>query len=201
MTYNTNFSFIILLILNLTFNSVCEETEGQEKKNELPEEKVPDYPPYPKKGLGIVTKHAGWNSKLEKLNVSWHYSWGYELKDIQPDSIEFVPMIWGAWSDNVAVQIKHDEIVHNKDEGKVDYLLGFNESDNKDQANMPFERTLAYWPKLMDAGLPLGSPGCVHANREWMQEFMSEIEKRNYRVDFVCVHWYGGANAQTFVDY
>lgn len=34
-----------------------------------------------------------------------------------------------------------------------------------------------------------------------MQEFMNEIEKRNYRVDFICVHWYDGANAQTLVDY
>jgi hypothetical protein len=79
--------------------------------------------------------------------------------------------------------------------------LGFNEPDNKDQANMPVERAIAYWPKLMDAGLPLGSPGCVHADREWMLDFMAEIERKNYRVDFICVHWYGGANSQSFINH
>jgi hypothetical protein len=202
MTYKANYRFIILLFLNLTFIAACEkESDRKEQETETTEETVPDYPPHPKKGFGIVTKNADWDSKLEKLNVSWHYSWGHELKSIQPDSIEFVPMIWGAWSDTTAIQNKLNEIVRYANEQKVHYLLDFNEPDNEDQSNMPVERAIAYWPKLMATGLPLGSPGCVHADREWMQKFMEEIEKRKYRVDFVCVHWYGGANAQSLVNY
>ena len=170
-------------------------------KDNISEEDITLGPPHPKKGFGIVTKAANWSKKITKLNVAWHYSWGHEFKSAQPDSIEFVPMIWGAWSDTAAVVSKVNQIIHDKEQGKVKYLLGFNEPDNKDQANMPVERAIAYWPKLMEAGLPLGSPGCVHADREWMIEFMEEIDRRNYRVDFVCVHWYGGANAQSFINH
>ena len=178
--------------------------------NEEPEDLIKDNisevdttlgPPHPKKGFGIVTKAANWNQKITELNVAWHYSWGHELKNDEPDSVEFVPMIWGAWSDTAAVVSKIEEIIRYKKEEKVKYLLGFNEPDNKDQANMRVETAIAYWPKLMETGLPLGSPGCVHADREWMIGFMEEISRRNFRVDFVCVHWYGGANAQSFINH
>jgi len=158
-------------------------------------------PPHPKKGFGMVTKATGWSQRITELNVAWHYSWGHELKNDEPDSVEFVPMIWGAWSDTAAIVSKIEQVIQYKDKGKANYLLGFNEPDNKDQSNMPVERAIAYWPKLMEAGLPLGSPGCVHADREWMIDFMEEIDRRNYRVDFVCVHWYGGANAQSFINH
>lgn len=181
----------------------CANNEDQEDliKDNISEEDTTLSPPHPKKGFGIVTKAANWNQKITKLNVSWHYSWGHELKNDGPDSVEFVPMIWGAWSDTAAVISKIEQVIQYKEQGKVKYLLGFNEPDNKDQANMPVESAIAYWPKLMEAGLPLGSPGCVHADHEWMIKFMEEIDRKNYRVDFVCVHWYGGANAQSFISH
>jgi hypothetical protein len=181
----------------------CNNSEEPEDliQDNISEEDTTLGPPNPKKGFGIVTKSVGWSQKITKLNVAWHYSWGHELKNDEPDSVEFVPMIWGAWSDTAAVVSKIEEIIRYKNEKKVKYLLGFNEPDNKDQANMPVERAIAYWPKLMDAGLPLGSPGCVHADREWMLDFMAEIERKNYRVDFICVHWYGGANSQSFINH
>jgi hypothetical protein len=51
----------------------------------------------------------------------------------------------------------------------------------------------------MKTGRRLGSPGAVHPNNEWMQEFMKQAEEKKYRVDFVCVHWYGPPNAKGFV--
>ena len=181
----------------------CNNSEEPQDliQDTISEDDITIGPPHPKKGFGMVTKTAGWSQKITKLNVAWHYSWGHELKNDEPDSVEFVPMIWGAWSDTSAVQAKLDEIKTYKSKGQIKYLLGFNEPDNKDQSNMTVESALAYWPKLMETGLPLGSPGCVHADREWMIDFMDEIDRRNYRVDFVCVHWYGGANAQTLVNY
>lgn len=180
----------------------CSEGEDEWIPAPEKEEEIPELgPAHPKKGLCLVTKNTGWEDKVANSNVSWHYSWGHELKSKEPDSVEFVPMIWGAWSDTLAVQRKLDEIKAWKDEGKVKFLLGYNEPDNKDQANMLVERAIAYWPRLMEVGLSLGSPGCVHADREWMTDFMDEIEKRNYRVDFICVHWYGGANAQSLVNH
>lgn len=48
--------------------------------------------------------------------------------------------------------------------------------------------------------MPLGSPATVNPENDWMQEFMTRSGQLGYRVDFVCVHNYGGINAQTLLD-
>lgn len=62
---------------------------------------------------------------------------------------------------------------------------------------MTVEEALADWPKLMALNLKLGSPVCVHADGDRMKAFMAKVEENGYRVDFVCVHWYGGANPES----
>ena len=79
-------------------------------------------------------------------------------------------------------------------------MLGFNEPDKADQANMSVQTALAYWPKLQAVGLPLGSPACANPTGDWMKSFMQEAKNRNFRIDFVCVHWYGGISVQGFID-
>lgn len=78
-------------------------------------------------------------------------------------------------------------------------LLGFNEPDVKKQGNMTVEETLDAWPLLMETGMRLGSPGCVHPDKEWMVEFMAGVKERSLRVDFVCVHSYGGPGPESLV--
>jgi hypothetical protein len=78
-------------------------------------------------------------------------------------------------------------------------LLGFNEPEKKEQGNMTLDAALAAWPVLMDTGLRLGSPGCVHPDKEWMIAFMDGVKARGLRVDFVCVHSYGGPNPEALV--
>ena len=34
-----------------------------------------------------------------------------------------------------------------------------------------------------------------------LKEFMAKVAEKGYRVDFICVHWYGGANAQSLIDH
>jgi hypothetical protein len=134
---------------------------------------------------------------VSALNVSWHYSWGVDADIVEPDSVRFVPMIWGKWSLEKNLQ-KVDSLAKI---GKVNHLLGFNEPDGKEQANLTVEESLSYWPKLMELNIPLGSPACIHADNEWMKGFMAKVEEKSYRVDFICVHWYGGANAQSLTDH
>jgi hypothetical protein len=104
----------------------CNNSDEPEDliQDNIAEEDTISGPPNPKKGFGIVTKSVGWSQKITKLNVAWHYSWGHELKSDEPDSVEFVPMIWGAWSDTAAVVSKIEQIIQYKEQGKVKYLLG-----------------------------------------------------------------------------
>jgi hypothetical protein len=150
-----------------------------------------------KKGACFTTKSDTWSSKVSALNVYWHYSWGVDAKISEPDSVRFVPMIWGKWSlDKSLVTV--DSLAK---AGKVKQLLGFNEPDGKEQANLTVEESLGYWPKLMNLNILLGSPACVHADNAWMKDFMAKATEKGFRVDFICVHWYGGANAQSLMDH
>lgn len=153
----------------------------------------------PKKGIGMGNKQhqANWPAKIKSLHVSWLYCWGPKAPEGLPKDVEFVPMIWGYYGEKTKRWCK--KLKKEYQEGKVHYLLGYNEPDGKKQANMPVEKAVKTWPVLEATGIPLGSPACVHPDKKWMTTFMKETEARHGRVDFVCVHSYGGANPQAFL--
>ena len=113
-----------------------------------------------KKGFGVVTqpKQAG---QIEALRVSWFYSWGVDIPKDVPTGMEFIPMIWG-WRDGPAQDKLFADLTGKKSKGIFHTLLGFNEPDGKDQANLPVKIALEKWPQMMGTGLRLGSPACVH---------------------------------------
>jgi hypothetical protein len=185
--------YIVLITIILMVGCAKADTQIQ------PDDNVRAIRKNPKKGACLTTAETGWDTKIKALNASWHYSWGAELNILEPESVEFVPMIWGAWSDTVKIQQKLDNILVLKNQKKTKYLLGFNEPDQAKQANMSVETALAYWPKLAAIGLPLGSPAAANPTGDWMKSFMLEAGKRNFRIDFVCVHWYGGLSVSGFL--
>ncbi len=155
--------------------------------------------PSKKKGVGIAANKDGkWLERIKALNARWFYSWGASLPEGVPENVDFVPMIWGGFGE------KGQETLGNvkqlgKD-GKVRYLLGFNEPDQKHQSNLTVEKVVELWPQLMETGLPLASPGCVHPDRDWMKEFFREVEKRKLRVDYIAVHSYAGPDAHGLIN-
>ena len=193
MKYKLLCLFLVIIII-----SCSDHSSGivADPATEVPVKK-PVQPLSPKKGACFTTKNVTWSSRVSALNVSWHYSWGVDASIKEPDSVRFVPMIWGKWSlDKSLLQVDSLAKI-----GKVTQLLGFNEPDGKEQANLTVEESLSYWPKLMNLNIPLGSPASVHADNAWMKEFMTKVAEKGYRVDFICVHWYGGANAQSLIDH
>lgn len=152
-----------------------------------------------KRGCAFTTKSAGpWVDYVDALNPAWLYNWGANRPAQLSEEVEYVPMIWG----NIKDEKKEDRLGPLKTRiaaGEVNYLLGFNEPDQPKQANMTVERVVELWPALMELGVPLVSPGCVHPDREWMREFMEQADKKNLRVDAVAVHSYGGPSAEGLV--
>ena len=139
----------------------------------------------PKKGVGAwYFPHV--DKAIAEINVSWFYTWGPDTKGItQPERVEFVPMIW----DETFLELKQLELA--KKSGSV--LLGFNEPDRANQANMTVQQALDLWPQLMATGMRLGSPATAAdptLSGSWLEQFMHGAKARGYRVDFVCVHWY-----------
>ncbi|MEQ8208734.1 MAG: glycosyl hydrolase, partial [Lacipirellulaceae bacterium] len=82
----------------------------------------------------------------------------------------------------------------------IEYVLGFNEPERPDQANMSVAQAIDVWDimddQLSGAGLKLVSPGVSDnlAGREWLADFMSQAAANNLIVDEIAFHWYGGVN-------
>lgn len=161
---------------------------------------VAEAPINPKKGFGIVINDSNdWARKVAALDVSWHYSWGSSLPASYPRGVEFVPMIWGAFGNFSSIDQAVTNVNTWANQGRVKYLLGFNEPDGAEQANLTVEKAIEAWPKLMNANVPLGSPAPIHTNAQWLRDFMAQADAKEYRVDFIAVHWYKGPNADAFI--
>jgi hypothetical protein len=157
---------------------------------------LPDYNGPRKKGIAIHQGTYDWSQKIAAVKPFWSYSWGLKKSRFQPDGIEFVPMKWsGSLSDDQADYLREQFAA-----GEIHYLLGYNEPDGERQANMGVDRALELWSELEDTGIPLVSPSPVHYDNEWMVEFMRRADDQGLRVDDLAVHWYGGTNAQGFLD-
>jgi hypothetical protein len=152
-----------------------------------------------KKGLCLTTRHRPPEKMLrflDSVGAAWVYNWNTEPLPGLPDSIEFIPMInrAGPELDGQIARVKALASPRGYRE-----LLGFNEPDAETQGNTSVEAALNAWPKLEATGLRLGSPATVHPDNEWMMAFMKGVEQRSLRVDFICMHSYGGPGVESLV--
>ncbi len=139
-----------------------------------------------KKGVGAY-HFDGVNAAMKDVKVSWYYNWTPKNAHLGAPGVEFVPMIWGAKN------VTKEDLDRAKQEGRV--LLGFNEPDRPDQANMSVKQALDLWPQLMATGMRLGSPAVswgADTQGMWLDEFMKGAKARGHRVDFIAVHAYQG---------
>lgn len=133
----------------------------------------------------VITSN-GQNKQDNEVNLSqstWFYSWG-GTNPVNVDA-EFVPMKWGYGG-----SMKHIDSVN-----YATHLLGYNEPNRPDQSHMTVDQALSEWPQLMKTGLRLGSPSVSDNGQldSWLYKFLDECDRRNYRVDYVTVHAYWGA--------
>jgi RNA polymerase sigma factor (sigma-70 family) len=139
-----------------------------------------------KKGVG-VWNFSGVSPALAQSKASWYYTWSTTHQGVTtPSGVDFVPMIWGSASVTATALGQARSAGH--------YLLGFNEPDRGDQANMTVAQALDLWPQLTSTGLTLGSPAVATGGDTpggWLDQFMSGAASHGYRVDFITLHWYG----------
>jgi hypothetical protein len=133
---------------------------------------------------------------LEAAGARWIYNWNIDPPEVMPAGVRFTPMIYKGTSatDQALAQVK----LKARDLGYKE-LLGFNEPDAETQGNTSVEAALNAWPRLEATGLRLGSPACVHPDNEWMMAFMKGAKNRGLRVDFICMHSYGGPGVDSLL--
>lgn len=144
----------------------------------------------PKKGTG------GFPTLSDTFEISWAYNWGPD--DTFNANVDFWPMQWGSffWSRRPALmpewQRNAEPIV----------LMGYNEPDKVDQANMPVSTAAAMWPRLEILNMPLLGPAVAGhpANSQWIQDFMAEAAADELRLEYVGMHSYGGPSPDSFIN-
>ncbi|BAV05333.1 hypothetical protein FLA_1340 [Filimonas lacunae] len=131
---------------------------------------------------------AGGGTPLVLLNGTWYYDWN--IGGATTSDYNYVAIRqnggWPAWS---AINSKPG----------VNHLLGFNEPDRPDQANMSVDEAVRQWPDLMKSGYRVGSPAPSDPFNGWVTSFLAKTDALNYRVDYVAIHCYwGGLTPQTW---
>ena len=154
--------FLLGAILLIALIEACSSSLSPSTSNDLQNGK---------KGAAISYTDTNWSARVSRLKVFWHYSWGRDLRDEEPENVEYVPMFWGM---NSATDEEVASINQLVEDGLIEAVLGFNEPDHEKQANMSVDKALALWPKLEQVNAPLGSPAAVNPLGSWMMEFMEK---------------------------
>lgn len=178
---------------------------------------------YPKKGI------AGTNSVIRtsvnpyvtgsdltfiedfyrRLGGSWSYSWGRQTSDTFPymDAAHaFSPMQWGNFNWTHGSNQGPPDNIHRdlQSNPKPVYLLGFNEPDKSEQANMTVADALARWPRLEAQQVPLVAPVPANALGTWLDGtagFHALANSLGYRRDYTAVHWYASPDSNGVISH
>ena len=162
-----------------------------------------------KRGVGENSFNLKEEIDVVKPGTSWFYTWGNvpnnNIKDLPDADFEFIPMCWNANynADNIRNYCKaHPE---------TKYLLGFNEPNFKNQANMTPEVAAAAWPAVQalakELGLKLVGPavnyspdGPENDPYTWYAKFVSLVGKDAF--DYIAIHNYSGGvdGMRTMID-
>jgi len=128
---------------------------------------------------------------LTTLKTSWWYNWTTSPGSCTVPSSPFIPMIAGKsekTADAVTAALNKIAAAGYKT------VLGFNEPNKPDQANLTVDQVVTMWPALTaNAGVRVSSPSTSAdaAGMTWFSSFMTAATTNNFRVDFVALHWYG----------
>ena len=147
-------------------------------------------------------------NKVEEINAlspgaGWFYNWGnlpnsYIADVVGPGTdMEFVPMIWSA---NFNEQALRNYLTEHPG---VKYLLGYNEPNFRNQANMTPDSAARLWPIVeqiaRDFNLKLVAPalnfsgealadGRVYQPNDWMDAFLAAYPEAHF--DYLALHCY-----------
>ncbi len=115
----------------------------------------------------------------QNLNVGWFYNWN--LNQNSSRDVEYVAIRQSRWWPGLNQDWRARGINH---------LLGYNEPDHPDQADMSVGDAIDAWPDLLGTGLRVGAPAVTDGGSSWLYSFIDRADAAGLRVDFVPVHYY-----------
>ncbi len=118
------------------------------------------------------------------LNVNWWYDWNIDQSST---------------SDLEYVAIRQNQgwppLNQNWQALGINTLLGYNEPDQANQANLSVSNAISSWGDLLATGLRVGAPAVSDGGpASWLFPFMQQANADGLRVDFVPIHYYQANN-------
>src|SRR4051794_6346989 len=155
---------------------------------------------------GLADNNATYDG-LQATGATWYYTWGTSPDNPGNFDATHFPMFWNAPAQSTIGTVKNRN---------PQFVLGFNEPERSDQANMTVDQALASWSAISNAfagtSTRLISPGVSDTvdsgntigGRTWLSNFMTQLNARktdpqnpnynpNLRVDAIAFHWYGAS--------
>jgi hypothetical protein len=172
-----------------------------------------------KRGLPWPWDHPSSHFKLYEPYIStgklsWVFNWELWVPESLPSvGVEWIPCVRTA-SNAKDVDGFLTDIIQNRGL-KSEALLGFNEPEISEQANLNVANAVETWrrkvlPAKEKFGLRLGSPGMssdVSRSKPWLSSFLAQLgdsgpTHSGSGIDFVVLHWYGlhFADMQAFLE-
>lgn len=148
------------------------------------------------------------DAKLLTPGVSWFYNWGPDISTslntaVTTNKIDFIPMAWNGSFD--ATRIRNFKALH----PECEYILGFNEPNLTDQANMTPTVAAQKWAPLAalakELNMKMISPAMNYGTLAgygdpivWLDEFFTKVPLAD--IDGIAIHCYM-ANASAMASY
>lgn len=153
-----------------------------------------------KRGVGENNFSIEGQMKPLEPGVSWYYNWGqtpskgYQNQVINFTGMEYVSMCWNGVN---AEALR----TYCQEHPGLKYLLGYNEPNFTNQANMTPAKAAEKWPEVVaiakEFGLKLVAPALNYSPNppytdpvKWMDEFVALVGPDAF--DFTAIHCYGG---------
>jgi autotransporter-associated beta strand protein len=149
-----------------------------------------------KRGFADVSANY---SNLQATGATWYYTWGLGTGTPANFDALHYPMFW---------TVPSQTSINNTLAKQPAYILGFNEPERSDQANLSVASAIASWTTISNStnaynaangtNIKLVSPavsdtGGATGGQAWLSSFMSQANAANLKVDAIAFHWYGAS--------
>jgi hypothetical protein len=139
---------------------------------------------------GFADTGAG-HYNLQATGAGWYYTWGTGVGNPDNFDANHYPMFWSTPGQNTINDVKSRN---------PEYVLGFNEPERPDQANLSVSQAINSWTNISNSftgtSTKLVSPAVADTGegQAWLSSFMQQASANNLKVDAVGFHWYGVSN-------
>jgi len=128
-------------------------------------------------------------SALRHSKASWTYNWNVSastsmLNKLKNDNINFCPCIW---NENFKIDRISELLV------KPKFILGYNEPDQKSQANMSIDKILKNWEELTlrtPKDIMLVAPAISDGHFDFQRKLYDALASSGLRFDAIGLHYY-----------